>query len=191
MGFSQQLYELKSYKDCPRCDNKISRKAIMCRDCHIKYNPNLGNKGKIFSEEHRKGISLGNTGKIRSEELKLKISLANSGRKFSDEVNKKKGSPMEKNYFWNGGTKKHEFGYILIKTLDYPQLPRDKQGYIKKANLIWYENTGEIIKKPFLLHHVDKNPENDNFKNLQKYTFKEHAELEASLRKRKNNGVFL
>jgi hypothetical protein len=190
MGLSQQLYEIRNQKKC-RCGALISRKSIMCRRCQVKYNPNLGNKGKKFSLEHREKISKARMGMKLTPEAKLKISIANSGRKFSNEINKKKGLSMEKNYFWKGGKKKHEFGYILIKTLDCPELPRNKQGYIKRANLVWYKNTNEIIKKPFVLHHIDKNPENDNFKNLQKLTFKEHAKMEYKLRKKNNRGEFV
>lgn len=89
---------------------------------------------------------------------------------------------MEKNFFWKGGIAKHEFGYVLIKTDKFPEIPRTKRGYIKRANLVWFIHTKEIIKMPYILHHIDKNPENDNFENLQKMTFINHAKLEDSLR---------
>jgi hypothetical protein len=144
---------------------------------------NKSNLGKVFSKDHKEKISKSRMGTKLTRETKIKIGLANSGRKFSQEVNKKKGLLMEKNFFWKGGKKKNK--YVYIKTDEAPELSRDKQGYVKRANLIWYIKTGEIIKSPFVLHHVDKNIENDSFKNLKKLTFKEHAELESNLRKRK------
>ena len=49
-----------------------------------------GNKGKKFTEEHRKKISLSNKGKLRSEETKKKMSLSKIGKPQSEKTKIKK-----------------------------------------------------------------------------------------------------
>jgi len=68
---------------------------------NAKNNPNFGNRGKHFSENHRKKIGMKHLGKcFLSKFSKEKISNANKGRKFSDEINKKKGRSGIKNPFY-------------------------------------------------------------------------------------------
>ena len=64
---------------------------------------NSPNWGKKHSEETKKKIGLGNKGKKLSQEQIERMRKANLGKKYPDEVNKKKGSPDNKNPRWIGG----------------------------------------------------------------------------------------
>jgi hypothetical protein len=55
--------------------------------------------------------------------------------------------------------------------------------YAKRANVVWYEKTGEIIKYPYLLHHKNENKQDDRFRNLEKVTRAVHINLH------RNNGL--
>lgn len=80
----------------------------------------------------------------------------------------------EGNPHWKGGL--FFFGgWIYVHTLNIGTSFNNK--YIKRANLVWYEHTGEIIRRPFLLHHINGDKLDDRFENLIKVTQKEHAIL--------------
>jgi hypothetical protein len=61
------------------------------------------NKGRIFSEEHKRKIGNSRLGKKHTEESKLKCSLVNKGRILSEEHKEKVKHIGNKNGFWKGG----------------------------------------------------------------------------------------
>lgn len=70
----------------------------------------LHNKGKQFSDEHKKKLSEAhkgkpawNKGKSTSEETKKKMSEAKKGKKYSEETKKKMSNVMKKLYWFNNG----------------------------------------------------------------------------------------
>lgn len=68
--------------------------------------------------------------------------------------------------------------YILVKAPDdYPgKKYRDK--YIYEHHLVWWKNNSEIIDaKIYLIHHINDNKHDNNIKNLQKLSKKEHDNL--------------
>ena len=111
-------------------------------------------------------------GKHHTQKTKLKLSQKLMGRAKSPKAHSwKKGGD---NPFWKGGKTKQE-GYNYVVN-DIPLL-RKYNGYAKKCEVVWYENTGEVIEHPYLLHHIDGDKTNDDFKNLQKVTRSEHAKI--------------
>lgn len=121
-----------------------------------------------ISLEARKKISKKLTGIKRSKETRKKMSIAvtkayKEGRKklFGNE-----------NPSWKGGVLKR-MGYVYIYKRESSMA--DKDGYVKRANLVWFEKTGEIIKMPFLLHHKNGIKTDDRFENLQKMDRESHA----------------
>ena len=61
------------------------------------------NKGKKFSEEHKRKLREAHKGKQFSEEHKKKIAEANKGKKMSEESKKKMGDAHKGQVAWNKG----------------------------------------------------------------------------------------
>ena len=123
---------------------------------------------KPHTEETKKKIGNSNKGKKRSKETRERISLASSGRKYSDEVNKKKGLPLSKNPNWKGGQYRTSRGYMLILAHDHPNA--NKQGYVKRANLVMEKHLGRYLIPPELVHHKNSIVDDDRIENLQLFS---------------------
>lgn len=179
-----------------------------------------GMTGKFHSIKSKRKISLALKGKKLGEEnpakrpeVRKKISEACMGRipfikgktykeyyglkKANDiknkiSINKKGVNLMEKSSNWKNGIQNSGgYVYIHLDKKKYPYLPLDYKGCIKRANLIWFQNTGEIIKSPYILHHRNKNRSDDRFNNLKRVTQSIHAKLENKTKKRGKNGRFI
>ena len=74
--------------------------------------------------------------------------------------------------------------YILITPpTNYPgKLYRKRYAY--QHHVVWWENTGELLNKNEIIHHVNHNKHDNSFDNLQKLTESEHAKLHGALKKR-------
>ena len=131
--------------------------------------------------------------KLTKEQLKkrgLNISKALKGKPKSKKHIKKmrlakKGNQKGKdNPNWKGGIMKSE-GYIWI------YMPINKfqfrDNHVRRSHLIWYEKTGEIIKKPFEIHHINGNKQDDRFENLKKVTRSEHQKIHSKTAMRCKN----
>ncbi len=142
-------------------------------------------QGRTFTEEHKNKISESSKGKKLSQSSKDKISKANKGRtawnkgKKCDWVTKRnlENNPMknrfaEKHPNWKGG-KIIVGGYVYLYNI---KLGRHFGGkYIKRANLVWYEKTGELIKIPYEIHHINGEKQDDKFENLVKLKKSVHS----------------
>jgi hypothetical protein len=148
-----------------------------------------------FTDKHKKNISIALKGKKKSLTHCLNISKG------------KKGKPS-----WNKGKKcswskfnlpKHKKGNLALNWKGgevivggYAYVYNKKLGtcfggkYIKKANLVWYQKTGELIKKPYCLHHKDNNKLNDDFNNLTKMDRYKHIGMEGNKNIRNSLGQF-
>ena len=85
-----------------------------------------------------------------------------------------KGSTLgELNIRWRGGVYRSSNGYIYI--LRKADKTADKRGYVKRANLVWTENTGQVVKKGYIVHHKNGIKTDDHFSNLELMTYAEHA----------------
>lgn len=147
-----------------------------------------------FTDEHRRKISEALKGKTRTAEHSQNISKAkkgqpspNKGKKCSWAIkNLPKNQKGKTHPRWKGGMIVHG-GYVYLRS----DLPIPKwNGYVKRANITWYEHTGEIIDKPYHLHHKDGNKLDDSFENLIKVNQSEHKKLEMEFVKRNCDGQF-
>lgn len=68
---------------------------------------------------------------------------------------------------------------------DYPGYT-NKDGMAMRSHIVYWLVTGEVIKNPYCLHHIDEDCSNDVYQNLQKLTRAEHARLH---RKKNDIGV--
>ena len=61
----------------------------------------------------------------------------------------------------------HSRNYLNYKGREYRQ-----------ARIVWnVNNPDDTVGKGYLIHHIDGDPLNDSIENLQKCTFREHAEI--------------
>lgn len=80
------------------------------------------------------------------------------------------------NRFWKGGVITR-YGYKYIHKPSHPKAL--KNGYVKRANLIWEQSTGYYPDNGKVLHHKDGDRLNDNLGNLQLMTHSEHHSLHS------------
>lgn len=138
-----------------------------------RYKLSQKNLGKTPSKETREKISKANKGKVRSIQAKENMSKA---QQLLIRRGKRKSMFGKKNPAWRGGIMfRKSTGYYYLHKPGHPT--SDQDGYIKRANWIWFKNTGEYIKMPYFLHHKDEDKTNDKFENLQKTTRKEHMKF--------------
>lgn len=63
------------------------------------------------------------------------------------------------------GISRNQAGYVLILKPNHPAA--NHKGYVKRANLVWEENTGQVVIPPALVHHKNGIKNNDSFDNLE------------------------
>ena len=62
------------------------------------------------------------------------------------------------------GQMRHQ-GYIYILKPDHPHTI--KHGYVKRANLVWEENTGHVVVPPEIIHRKNEIKTDDGFENQE------------------------
>lgn len=67
-------------------------------------------------------------------------------------------------------------GYVYLLRPDHPRA--DKRGYVKRAWLVWEENTGHIVTPPEIVHHKNEVRKDDKFDNLKLLANKKAHRLE-------------
>lgn len=158
--------------------------------------------GRKVSKETRLKMSLSAKGRRLSQQSKDKISRKNKGKPAWNKglSNPKaienlgdyaKGKSGVEHPNWKGGLI-YNNGYCYVYNLD---LGRHFGGkYIKRADLVWFEATGELIITPFELHHENGIKDDDRIENLVKLKKPYHSETHLKERDavvgRNNKGQF-
>lgn len=79
--------------------------------------------------------------------------------------------------FWTGDNWEEGWydvkGYFHVYRPDYPNC--NDSGYAFRYHIVWWLNTGDVIKHPYVIHHVDEIRENDCIENLEKKLSGEHT----------------
>jgi transposase len=70
------------------------------------------------------------------------------------------GSPMEKNYFWKGGRKLDDDGYVLVKSPGHPFA--DAGGYVREHRLVMEEKLGRFLAPHEVVHHKKPQDKQNN-----------------------------
>lgn len=142
--------------------NYIKRYGIESRE------PHQGMKGKKQTEEAKRRISDAHRGKVISEEARKKISEA-----------AKRGGI--------GHKKKRSDGYIAVYFPDHPRSTKD--GYIMEHDLVMESLIGRWLADDEVVHHINKNREDNRKENLLLMTAREHMSMHMRERheKRRND----
>jgi len=144
-------------------------------------------KGEKMPEAQKEKIRKARKGKKHTMETKLLISRKNKGKtawnkglsnpnatKNLGDYAKKGKTVGEKGANWKGGI-------VFVKGYYYvynEELGRHFGGkYIKRANLVWYKEKGEIINPPFFLHHLNNDRTDDRIENLLKINLSVHSKI--------------
>lgn len=107
----------------------------------------------------------------KSEAHKKKISEAKKGKRCSIRTEFKKGHKQGKgkdNPSWKGGRTIDPKGYVLIKKLDHPFC--NNQGYVFEHRLVMEKKLGRYLNIWEVIHHKDKDVQNNNIDNLQLFS---------------------
>ena len=72
-----------------------------------------------------------------------------------------------KNPRWKGGKRIDKDGYVLIWKPDHPKA--DYHGYVREHRLVMEESLGRILRLKEIVHHIDKNKQNNKLENLKLY----------------------
>jgi len=148
-----------------------------------------------FTDEHKKKISIALKGRKKSLSHCLNISKAkkgkptwNKGLKCSwSKFNLPEHKSGELALNWKGGVVIVN-GYAYVYNTELGTCFGGK--YIKRANLVWYQKTGELMRLPYCLHHKDGDRLNDNFDNLLKIDMNRHIGIEGKKVVRNSVGRF-
>lgn len=90
-------------------------------------------------------------------------------------------APKRKYFAWtpeswdNGYTSK---GRMFVYRPDYPN-NKHKNGYVRRAYVVWWLNTGSTVPEGFCIHHINQNKSDDRFDNLQLMTLSAHMALHS------------
>jgi hypothetical protein len=96
----------------------------------------------------------------------------------------------ENNPMWAGGKKIGKGGYILVWRPDHPYA--NSQGYVSEHRLVMEEHIGRYLSPDEIVHHKNKNRQDNRIENLQLLESNSaHAKLESKLRKRDKLGRFI
>lgn len=154
---------MKNFPNCIKCNKKLNNyNTKFCRKCFLESikSPNKFCKDcgiKIKRYDAIRCLSCCHKGKLNH----------NFGKKHSNKTKRKMSQNHpdisgSKNPNWKNGIKVSQ-GYIYIYL---PNHPNNKKNYIKKANLVIEKKIKRYLKKAEVIHHKDKNKQNDCISNL-------------------------
>jgi len=73
----------------------------------------------------------------------------------------------ENNPNWKGGRMVEKGGYVLVFCPDHPNCNR--HGYMREHRLVMEQKLGRYLGPKEVVHHIDKNPQNNAIENLKLY----------------------
>lgn len=90
--------------------------------------------------------------------------ISRTMRRHGLKSKKGRGSPLEKNFFWNGGRTEDQDRYVLLKMPGHPHAT--KQGYVREHRLVMEKMLGRYLDPVEVVHHRDSNKANNDPSNL-------------------------
>jgi hypothetical protein len=81
---------------------------------------------------------------------------------------------------WKGGYCKHSNGYRYVWFPSHPNA--DSRGYVLEHVKAMSDSIGRALIKDEVVHHIDRNKQNNDISNLQLMTRSEHAKYHGKCR---------
>jgi hypothetical protein len=77
-----------------------------------------------------------------------------------------------------------KYKYYILKRppVEYPG-KRYRRGYVYEHQLVWWQNTGEVVDDRFVIHHKNGDTTDNRFMNLEKETRASHSRGHARTKK--------
>ena len=115
------------------------------------------------------GLSLG---EIAAQLGVSKPTVERELRRLGVKSKRGRGSPLEKNFFWQGGVRTDTDRYVMVRVSDHPCRTHD--GYVREHRLVMERLLGRYLLPAESVHHKDGDPANNDPANLM--LFATHAE---------------
>jgi hypothetical protein len=164
--FSVKASMANAYRFCSmECRTEAKTKTIKCKNCGIEFTAYRKNATKYCS------INCAMTARNLTEQnpsYHRDISGENNpmfGKGQYGEANGMFGRTRENNPAWKGGRKIRKDGYILVAAPENHPYAFDGL-YILEHRLIMEKHIGRFLDPDEVVHHVDKNPQNNSIDNL-------------------------
>lgn len=101
----------------------------------------------------------------------------------------KRNQRGENNDYWKGGRVTDEAGYMLVKTPGHPRASQSGD-YVGEHILVMEKYLGRYLiwhgpgdERSEIIHHKNRNKQDNRIDNLQVVNFREHMEIHSFLRK--------
>lgn len=122
------------------------------------------------------------------ERIRQKMLGVNKGRHLTEEHiekikrnSQRRGKFLDKSTRWKGGRWIKDSGYIFVYTPDHPY--SNPNGYVFEHRLIMEKHIGRYLTKDEVVHHINKDKQDNRIENLQLMTRSKHMKLEMQYRK--------
>lgn len=157
------LSEIKEWLYQKYWKEELSIRAIG-KLCGIDYN-------KVRCSMDRLNIPKRTQTEARNTERCLQLSR----ERMRGENNHQFGLEGEKNANWKGGRKLDKNGYVYLKKPFHPKASKD--GYVAEHVFIWMNYYQRDIPLSYMIHHEDKNRQNNQIENLTLVDHREHTNI--------------
>jgi HNH endonuclease len=67
---------------------------------------------------------------------------------------------------------------LVVAPADYPG-PKYRDRYMYEHTLVWWQNTGEVVCEPYVIHHKNGQKRDNDFTNLQRMHRARHDALHS------------
>jgi hypothetical protein len=168
----KQCIPLKRNLRCWRCNKQIERCILRC--CQVCFNYMKDTANRIKNKEQLIWINL----------CFPKLCECGCGRKLIDTKRFIKHHVLYTSHNNRRGRKKHKIintqGYVMIFRPDHPRAHTN--GYIFEHILVMEEYLNRALTKDEIIHHIDRNRQNNDISNLLIVTSQTHPCVHASQR---------
>ena len=157
------LSEIKEWLYQKYWKEELSMRTIAKR-CGMNY-------GEIRCLMWKLGIPTRTRIEARNTERCLKL----SSKLMKGELNHQFGLKEERSANWKGGRKLDKNGYVYLKKPFHPKASKD--GYVAEHIFIWMNYYQRSIPLSYMVHHEDKDRQNNQIENLTLVDHREHTNI--------------
>jgi hypothetical protein len=163
---SKEQLDIEEYKLCEICNTRLKYCKEMCQHCYLYHR-----KLKLHLESPLIPCECG-CGEVIHSIGKNGMSVNHAHHHTN-----KKG---EDHNWWRGGITKTSRKYIKIYNPNHPNC--DCHGYVSLHRLVMEQHIGRYLTKGEVVHHIDKNKQNNDISNLMLFpNDSEHLKYERTI----------